>query len=75
MKEGVEESGLRWAIDEHAGDIIPIKIYDKDGKVLVDYKYICMHRPIFDLDVEDVAMINDILDQWLKVCEREVNND
>ena len=71
MQEGVEKSGLRWCIDELAGDDIPIRIYDKDGKLLVDYSYKCMHRPIFGLDVDDVAMINKILDLLLKECESE----
>ena len=73
MQEGTEKSGLRWAVDERAGDIIPIKIYDKDGNVMMNYLYRCMHRPIFGLDVDDIAQINEILDQLLKVCEREVN--
>jgi hypothetical protein len=71
MQKGIEESGLIWTIDEHAGDIIPIKIYDKDGKLLINYSYKCMHIPIFGLDVEDVAMINDILDRLLKECEEK----
>lgn len=75
MKEGIEKSGLRWAIDELAGDNIPIKIYDKDGNVMMNYLYKCIHRPIFGLDVDDVALINETLDQLLKVCEREVKND
>lgn len=69
MHEGIEKSGLRWTIDELAGDNIPIKIYDKDGNVLVDYLYKCMHKPIFGLDADDVALINKILDQLLKECE------
>lgn len=71
MKERYEPSGLRWTIDELAGDDIPIKIYDKDGKVLVEYLYKCTHRPIFGLDVDDIAEINKILDQLLKECEVE----
>lgn len=74
MHEGTEKSGLRWTIDELAGDDIPIKIYDKDGKLLVEYSYKCMHRPIFGIDIEDVALINATLDLLLKECESEVND-
>lgn len=69
MQEGIEKSGLRWTVDELAGDDIPIKIYDKDGNVLADYLYKCTHRPIFGLDVDDVAQINKMLNQLLKECE------
>jgi DNA-directed RNA polymerase subunit RPC12/RpoP len=71
MKEGIEKSGLRWTIDELAGDDIPIKIYDKDGKLLVEYMHKCMHRPIFGLDVDDVEQINKVLDRLLKECEEK----
>ena len=71
MQEGTEKSGLRWTIDELAGDNILIKIYDKDGKLLVEYMYKCMHKPIFGLDVDDVTQINEVLDRLLKKCEEK----
>lgn len=59
-----EENGVKWIVDPHGDVYIIVTHNTKTGEIRTK-PYVCQHRPIFGLDVDDANEIERILAEMI----------